>query len=355
MAPDCGVELVSDHVASATGWNADDFMREPNLWFELIHPDDVQAVRQSTDRMLCGGGPVMRTYRLRHHTGRWRWFEDRVAPIVDCSGRRIGFCGAARDVTDAREAQAHAILTDRLSALGMLAASVAHELNSPLTSLQLALETLERKFESDAARGSVPPAGRDASAPTPLGADSMALLAAARDAAARMKTIAADLCGFSRDAESRANVDPRESVEQALRLVGHALERISIVRRFGAVPRVLANEARLTQVFVNLLLNAAHASTSSGAPLGEIRVVTTTESDCAVIEVQDDGIGIPPGALPHIFEPFYTSKPVGLGTGLGLFISRKIVSDLGGTLEVQSTVNVGTTFRVLLPSVTQDK
>jgi signal transduction histidine kinase len=183
----------------------------------------------------------------------------------------------------------------------------------------------------------------------------MALLDAARDAAARMKTIVADLCGFSRDAESRAKVDPRESVEQALRLVGHALERIRIVRRFGAVPNVLVNETRLTQVFVNLLLNAAHASTSSGAPLGEIRVVTMTESDRAVVEVQDDGIGIPPDALPRIFEPFYTSKPVGLGTGLGLFISRKIVSDLGGTLEVQSTVNVGTTFRVALPAATQDK
>jgi signal transduction histidine kinase len=122
-----------------------------------------------------------------------------------------------------------------------------------------------------------------------------------------------------------------------------------VVREYAEVPRVLGNSVQLSQVFVNLLINAAQALPDTG---GEIRVATRRHSPSMVrVEVQDTGCGIPAENLERIFEPFFTTKPVGEGTGLGLSISHDIIRGLGGQLSVSSTPGMGTTFRILLPVV----
>ncbi|HSO32689.1 MAG TPA: ATP-binding protein, partial [Labilithrix sp.] len=123
-------------------------------------------------------------------------------------------------------------------------------------------------------------------------------------------------------------------------------------REYGAVPPVEADESRLTQVFINVLVNAAQALPEGRSETNEIRLVTTTDAaGRAVIEVHDTGAGIRPEVMTRIFDPFFTTKPVGIGTGLGLSICHTIVTGLGGEISATSEPGRGTTFRVVLPAV----
>jgi CheY-like chemotaxis protein len=128
--------------------------------------------------------------------------------------------------------------------------------------------------------------------------------------------------------------------------------RARLVKEYGPVPPVEGNEARVGQVILNLVINATQAIPEGSVETNLIRVSTSRDdtSGHVVIEIRDSGCGIPPENLPRIFEPFFTTKAIGVGTGLGLSISHRIVSDLGGAIEVESQVGSGTTFRLRLPA-----
>jgi CheY-like chemotaxis protein len=125
--------------------------------------------------------------------------------------------------------------------------------------------------------------------------------------------------------------------------------RARIVRRFGDVPKVDANEARLGQVFLNLIVNAAHAIPEGKTDANAITITTRRAGDTVAVEVADTGNGIPPEVLPRIFDVFFTTKPIGVGTGLGLSICHRIVAALNGRIDVDSQVGQGTKFTVTLP------
>jgi signal transduction histidine kinase/CheY-like chemotaxis protein len=184
-------------------------------------------------------------------------------------------------------------------------------------------------------------------------ADSIdALLRQAREGAERVRTIVRDLKTFSRsDEASLAAIDPWRPLHTAINLASATLhQRARLRTERGPCPPVMANEGRLGQVFINLLVNAAQAIPPGAPDTQEIRVATgTDEGGRAVIEVRDTGTGIPPEILPRLFDPFFTTKPVGEGTGLGLAICHGIVTALGGELTVESVVGQGSTLRVILP------
>jgi len=126
--------------------------------------------------------------------------------------------------------------------------------------------------------------------------------------------------------------------------------RARLVKDYGDVPFVDANEARLGQVFLNLIVNAAQAIPEGNTDKNEIRVVTKSDGDdSVVVEVRDTGGGIPEAVISKIFDPFFTTKPIGIGTGLGLAICHRIVMGMGGKIEVDSEVGKGTTIRITLP------
>jgi signal transduction histidine kinase len=140
----------------------------------------------------------------------------------------------------------------------------------------------------------------------------------------------------------------REPLEAAIRMASHALDdTATLARDYTPVPPVLASEAWLAQLFMNLLLNAAHAV--ADASKKTIQASIRPDDECVAIEIRDTGRGIPRTSLARIFDPFFTTKPTGEGLGLGLWISRSIVTALGGKLSVESEVGVGTTVRVSLP------
>jgi PAS domain S-box-containing protein len=248
--------------------------------------------------------------------------------------------GMARDVTMRKQLEQQLVQSDRLAALGTMAAGVAHEVNNPLAYLMLNLEWIARKL---------PGLGNDPSSLEGL----MAMLDEARQGAQRVSTIVRELRSFSRAAdESRTRVDLATVVQSGIKIAGHEIRhKARIVTSFEPVRPVWGNEARLEQVVINLLLNAAQAMPETRAEHNEIRVSVRADSEeRAVLEVFDNGDGIALDVLPRIFDPFYTTKPVGVGTGLGLSICHGIVTSLGGHIGAYSEPGEGTTFRVVLPT-----
>jgi CheY-like chemotaxis protein len=165
-----------------------------------------------------------------------------------------------------------------------------------------------------------------------------------------------DLKTFSRvDGDHRARIDLRAVIESSINLAFNEIRyRARLVEDYGAPPPVLANEARLGQVFLNLLVNAAQAIPEGHVDENEIRVTTRTdERGRAVVEIRDSGAGIPRESLGHIFEPFFTTKPRGEGTGLGLSICRNIVAALQGEILIEGAAGGGTVVRVVLPAAPQ--
>jgi signal transduction histidine kinase len=267
-----------------------------------------------------------------------------VAPIVH-GARSLGAVLVLHDVTAQRRRDEQLALTDRLSSLGTLVASVAHEINNPLAytlgNITLALGELER-------------IAKDLSDIGPRSALEQVIygLREAEEGAGRVANTVKELRVFGRMEErSLRLVDPRTCVDWALRLTGNQLlHQARLLTDLREVPSVKANELKLSQVVVNLLTNAAQALTG-GRVNNEVRVTTwTDETGAAVIEVEDNGHGMTDDVRRAVFEPFFTTKPAGHGTGLGLSICRNIIQSFGGGISVESEPGHGSRFRVRLPA-----
>jgi two-component system, cell cycle sensor histidine kinase and response regulator CckA len=244
-------------------------------------------------------------------------------------------------VTEKKQLEVKVARADRLVALGTLAAGVAHEISNPLSYVMLSLEAILRELREG---GPAAPTPREV-----LGE----LGRSALEGAQRVRVIVNNLKTLSRGDESAISpVDLRAVLEWSIGVADHQVRHCAtIARDFRPDPLVAVNEARLGQVFVNLLINAAQAIGEAPRDRHEIRVVTSTDpAGDAVVEIRDTGRGIPPEVLGRIFDPFFTTKPVGVGTGIGLAICHNIVTGLGGDIEVESAPGAGATFRVRLPA-----
>ncbi|XXF78743.1 MASE1 domain-containing protein [Myxococcaceae bacterium GXIMD 01537] len=304
----------------------------------LAHADGLPGeLAERFDAALEGRGTFRAEMGLSHAGGGRVDSEAQVSLLRDARGDVTHVVTTHRDVSDAKELQARLMAAERFAAVGTLAAGVGHEINNPLAYLVLSLEA--------AARG----VGRGGTAG---GADALARIQGAQEAAERIRLIARDLKTFSRDAgDERARVDLREVVASALRMTRHALSgRARLVEDYAPVPEVLGSESRLGQVLLNLVVNAVQALPEGEPERHEVRVRTgTTGEGHAFVEVSDTGCGIDPDVLPRIFEPFFTTKANGEGTGLGLPICQQIARAHGGEVRVRGAPGQGSTFTLVLP------
>jgi signal transduction histidine kinase len=239
----------------------------------------------------------------------------------------------------------HLMISERMVVVGTLAAGVAHEINNPLT---IAMGNLEFLIEGAARKQYGLLVTND---PAEEGSFDQSLREI-DEALKRIRDIVRDVKLFSRPQEDAVGpVDMHAAIDSSVRMARNEIRnRARLVKQYGAAPLVRANESRLGQVVLNLIVNAAQAMPEGPDAENVIRVATrTTDDGLGVIEVTDTGCGIAPENLERIFDPFFTTKPVGVGTGLGLPICHRIVSEFGGAMEVESEVGRGTTFRVLLP------
>jgi PAS domain S-box-containing protein len=292
---------------------------------------------------------------LRHKDGSEIAVNIVVSSMIDGDGQHVGNLGVVRDVTERRKLQAQLMVSDRMASVGTLAAGVAHEINNPLAAvianIDFVIEGVARAVGEHGCPGT---AERNEAW---LRSEIKEPLADARDAAERVRLIVRDLKIFSRSPveEPRGPVDVKMVMESSLRMAWNEIRhRAHLVKFYGAVPDVAVNEARLGQVFLNLIVNAAQSLQEGRAEENEIRVSTYPSGQQVIIEVSDTGAGIPPEIIGRIFDAFFTTKEVGVGTGLGLAICHRIVTDMGGELTVESEVGMGSTFRVALP-IARDK
>jgi signal transduction histidine kinase len=276
----------------------------------------------------------------------------RLCPVVAREIRE------ARRRAEQRRMREQLIISDRMATAGTLAAGVAHEINNPLAVVIANLDFIHGMLAGIApdargleSRGDGPRATwtdwlerRLAEADEPL--------RDAKEAVTRIREIVRDVKLFSRPSEeANAPVDVERVIESSIRMAWNEIRhRALVVREYGRVPRVDANEARLGQALLNLIVNAAQAIPEGDARKNEIRVTTRlADRDRVAIEIRDSGVGISKENIGRIFDPFFTTKPVGLGTGLGLAICRRLVVDMGGEIAAESEPGKGACFRLTLP------
>jgi PAS domain S-box-containing protein len=317
------VTLVAGRALAALGRPADAYLGTSML--ESYGPEVAGYARRA-----LAGEPVRFALEFEG-----RSYEAQLTPRRNEAGAVVGAIGVSFDVTEARLVEAKLVQSERLASLGLLAAGVAHEINNPLTYVIGSLEVVARSLEI----GRVDPGTLSR------------LVRDARDGAERVRSIVRDLKMFSRVEEVRATqVDVRGPLEAAIAMAGNeARHRARLVVDIAPGLRVLGSEGRLAQLFLNLLINAAHALEPGGADRNEIAVTARSSGDHVVVEVRDTGAGIPPDVLPRIFDPFFTTKPVGGGTGLGLSVCQAIATDIGGSIVAESESGRGTLMRVMLP------
>jgi two-component system, NtrC family, sensor kinase len=313
----------------------------------LMGPRDVSADPDDTQRSILrlekeGGCKVVRWHRAR---------SGKVFPVEIYAGsyalgeRRV-VVSMIRDITDRIRLESQLRQADRLVSVGTLAAGVAHEINNPLSFVVGNLEFLFAALQR-----------AELGAP----ADPAALREAvdeAREGARRVREVVKDLKTFSRAEDGVAGpVEVSSALDVALRMLGNELRHRAVVERaYASAPRAQVNEARLGQVFVNLLANAVQALPDRPCEQNRVRVSVRPGGQGEVVaEISDNGQGIPKDIRHRIFDPFFSTKQVGEGMGLGLSICQGIVAGFAGRLEVESEPGCGSTFRLILPAAPFDQ
>jgi PAS domain S-box-containing protein len=264
-----------------------------------------------------------------------------ASPLRDEEGQIVAFRTVVRDVTERKLLEARLRQTQKLEAVGMLAAGVAHEINNPLTYVITNLHLMQEDLRQLAPGAP----GR------PLADAFGSRVHEACEGAERVRQIVRDLKTFARlDEEERGVVEVAPLLDKAIKLAGAEIRyRARIRREIAPVPPVVGNEGRLSQVFVNLLINAAQAMEEGEAERNEIRVRTSATESEVRVEIADTGKGIAPEHLERLFDPFFTTKSASGGSGLGLSICYNIVTSYGGRIEVESKLGAGSRFVLHLP------
>jgi PAS domain S-box-containing protein len=265
-----------------------------------------------------------------------------IAPLCDAAGKPDGAIILAEDVTERRAVESRLRQSLKLEAIGQLAGGIAKGVTTPMAEVRENLAALEHGL--DELRKQLPAEDQDAR----RFAEIEELLAESREGVERAIAIVRDMREIARGGSlARDSVDLNELLATVVRMAATQRRGGSgIVERYASLPRVLGNAGQLRQVFLNLLVNALQAAGETG----HVEIETATEAGGVCVHVRDDGPGIAPEHRDRMFVPFFTTKPAGEGTGLGLYISYQIVRGHSGEIRIDSRPGAGATFTVWLPS-----
>jgi hemerythrin-like metal-binding protein/PAS domain S-box-containing protein len=380
-------------------------------WLDFIHPDDMDRIREFHTHPEDRKSKRTAEYRLVRTDKKYRWFWETTVPRFRSDGSFAGEVGCAFDITERRQAenmlrtakqqlevmvqerteqlsmanqvleqrykeqqaltqklqqaQAQLLQSEKMAGIGQLAAGVAHEINNPIGYVYSNLTTLKSYTDdlldlagayADLVKELAPDDSRRAKLEQQqqnldlefLKEDLPQLVKESIEGADRARQIVQNLKDFSQlDQQDSAPFDVEAGLESTLELMGRELlEGIEVVKEFSGLEPVVCMGAELNQVFMHLLTNAAQAVSDQG----RITLRTGQEGgDWIWAEVQDNGCGIPQQDIAKLFDPFFTTRPVGEGTGMGLALAYNMVNQQGGRIEVDSQPGAGSKFRVWLP------
>jgi PAS domain S-box-containing protein len=318
-------------------------------WRATIHPEDLEKLMDRWRAALAAGKPRECEARLRRFDGEYRWFLLRAEPLCDDRGNIVKWYVTNTDIEELRRsedalrgAQSELARVARLTTMGELAASIAHEVNQPLGAIvangDAALRWLDRdRPDLDRVRASV---------------------SAMIDGANRGSAVIVRIRGLAKkSAPRRVPLLINDVIEEATLLMEREMLATDVSLRLelsSTLPPVRGDKVELQQVVINLIMNALEAM----SPVAHHRRIltvssNTAEADAVSVSVADTGVGLEPGTASHIFESFFTMKPDGVG--MGLAICRSIIEAHGGRISVSGNAGPGATFQFTLPSGREDR
>ncbi|OYW76469.1 MAG: hypothetical protein B7Z37_08525 [Verrucomicrobia bacterium 12-59-8] len=344
MTDPSGSEMIYVSPAYETIWHRTcaSLYADPHSWLNSVHPDDRERVELATAAKRKRGEYDER-YRIQRSDGTLRWIHDRAFPVRDSRGTVLRIVGTAEDITESKQVEAQLLRSQRMESIGTLAGGIAHDLNNVLTPIMMSIELLKLQ-ETDARR--------------------LNICSTIESSARRGAEMVQQVLSFARGVEGRQlAVEVGRLLKEIEKIINETfLKNIQV--RSSIQPDlwgVQGDPTQLHQVLLNLCVNARDAMPNGGMLQLSARNVVL-EEHCAglsaeakpgrhvLIEVKDNGTGMPPDVLERIFEPFFTTKELGKGTGLGLSSSLAIIKGHHGFLRVQSEMGKGTKFQLYLPA-----
>jgi PAS domain S-box-containing protein len=392
------LSFISPNASFVFGYEAEEFIQKPTFWMNCIHPEDIENFMAVIPKLITHGRHI-HEYRFQHQDGSYRWIHDESKIIKDENGKPLEIVGHCFDVTKRKIAefqlqeqaaelattleelkytQTQIVQAEKMSSLGQLVAGVAHEINNPVSFIYSNLEPAreyiadilnlmelyQQQYPHPATQIQDEIENIDLEF---IKTDLPKLLSSMKIGADRIKKIVLSLRNFSRMDESEyKSVNIHEGIDSTLIILEHRLKAqpnrpaIQIIKEYADLPPVECCAGQINQVFMNLLVNALDAldERDSKRSIEEIEklpslISITTKvinSQQVLIQIADNGSGIPLEVQKRLFEPFFTTKPVGKGTGMGLSISYQIITEKhGGSLECISSPEQGSIFTIKIP------
>jgi PAS domain S-box-containing protein len=348
LKPDGTPDFVNQVWLEFAGQTLDFVRSHPEAWMTAVHPEDREmAARIFWEGVHSGRGFAMETRSRRAQDGTYRWHLNQAVALRDSEGKVLKFVGTTTDIDDQkrteealRQAQAELAHVTRVTTMGELSASIAHEINQPIAGvvingnacLRWLVRVKEESVELTEAREALQRIIRDGKR--------------AGEIVARMRAL------FKKAESAKESLDINETIREILALARSEMDNQRVALRLGLssdLPNVLGDRVQLQQVMLNLILNAIDAMAAVESGVRDLIIQTRScEEGGVLVTVRDSGLGLDPAAMDRIFTAFHTTKPGGLG--MGLSISRSIVENHSGRLWATGHDGPGASFHFTLPT-----
>lgn len=342
---DGAIIYVNPAFEKASGFAKEDLLgKNPNVFSSGKHP---KSFWQRMWKDITSGKVWVGEIENKRRNGEPFFTQLLISPVIDGKGKIIGYFGVHRDITQQKHLEQQLIQAQKMESIGLLAAGLAHEVGNPLTSISSLVQVLQRETKD---------------------AFTLNKLELIKSQISRISRIIRDLVDFSRRSSYEVQLtDVNKGLREAIEIVrvGKKAKEISFKTQLGEnLPHLPLVPDQIEQVFINMLINAVDAIHEGAIyaqrekkqwRLGQIAVTSFLDDDQLTILIEDNGKGIADNDLPKIFEAFFTTKKVGEGTGLGLWVSYGIIKSFEGNITVHSKEWQGTTFTITLPLRSQLK
>jgi PAS domain S-box-containing protein len=323
---------VSPRVYEVLGAAPAEFVGQPYNFG--VHPDDQAKIAESFQRVMAReNASAQMEFRARHVDGSWRTLRASAGPLFDAEQKISGVVSSVRDITEAKSFEQQLLQKEKFASMGQMMAGAAHELNNPLTAILGVSDLLRERATDDASRRQI----------------EIVLQQARRAAAIVQNLLVLAVPSGQKRGKVKADEIVRKVVDSHQKSLQQRNIRVDVVIA-EPLPEVEGDPRLLAQVFTNILLNAEQA-VSATRDSGTVKISLSHADDNLIVVFADDGPGIPREIVDKIYDPFFTTKRPGGGSGLGLTICLGVIKDHGGRIEVESPQAGGATFRIVLPAV----